>query len=106
MTRTTDRSNNPAGSTRKPAAEAPAQAADDSSNIAPILDGAVTLLTASGGSPELLQEVLALQANMLGGEVNEDVVVLLLEAAIHHHLPGILEDERAWARELARLAGI
>ena len=89
----------------RPTVDAPADAGEGPSAEA-VLDAAATILTASGEVPALLHEVLELQANVLGGAVSEDMVFLLLEAAINHHLPDVLTDERAWAQELARLAGV
>lgn len=72
----------------------------------PLLDRAATILASTGEAPALLQEVLALQANLAAGEIHEDMVILLLEAAVSHHLPDILGDRREWAQELAKIAGV
>ena len=70
------------------------------------LGRAIAILTANGEAPGLLQEIHNLQINFAGGEISEDMAALLLEAAVSHHLPGILDDQRAWAQELARIAGV
>jgi len=93
------------GAPELPVEGAPTSAAEEN-GAEPLLDSAARILTASGASPALLHEVLELQANVLGGEVSEDMVILLLEAAVNHHLPDIQEDQRAWAKELVRIAGI
>jgi hypothetical protein len=100
-----NRSEHPAASVADRTTAQPA-AAEPASEVEAILDRCARILAANGAAPQLLEEVQAMQANLTNGEVNEDIVILLLEAAITHHIPDIAEDEREWAKELVKLAGI
>jgi len=78
----------------------------DGSDARTILARAVVIVTASGESPALLDEVIALEANLASEHVSDDIAILLLESALYQHLPDLLSDQRDWVRELARLAGV
>lgn len=78
----------------------------DGSDARTILARAVVIVTASGESPALLDEVIALEANLASAHVSDDIAILLLESALYQHLPELLTDQREWVRELARLAGV